>query len=173
MCLWILSEKMKIRKLTKADLKDRVRMLNTPSIANKLNVHEKFTLENTIKWFEKIQDNPSRYDVVFTDEDTVVGMAGLVNISKRDSNAEMYIYIDANHQKKGYGKRGLSLLIDYAFSEYKLNKVFVYTFVDNVTANKFYESLNFILEAHLRRHTFHKGELKDRYIYGLLKEDWE
>lgn len=164
---------MEIRKLTKKDLTLRVDLLNNPEIARWLNVDETFTLENTEKWFSKIEPDKSRYDVVFLEDSKVVGMGGLVNISEKDQHGELYIYMSVGQQGKGLGKRALSLLIDYSFKAYGLRKLFVYTFAENERANMFYESMNFKKEAHLKLHTHHQGELKDRYIYSLFFEDWQ
>lgn len=164
---------MEIRKLTKEDLYLRVELLNNPEIAKWLNVDETFTLEKTEKWFSKTETDKSRYDVVFIEDNKVVGMGGLVNISEKDKHGELYIYMSVGQQGKGLGKIALSLLIDYSFKAYGLRKLFVYTFEENERANMFYESLYFKKEAHLKLHTYHQGELKDRYIYSLFLEDWQ
>lgn len=163
----------RIRKLSTKDLEYRVELLNTPSISNVLNVSETFNIETTQRWFQKIRTRDDRYDVVIMDDSNVVGMAGLVNISQMDKNAEAYIYVDPAFQGKRYGSKGLKLLLDHAFHKLKLNKVFLYTFAENTRANSFYKKLGFIREGYLKEHTFHKGVLKDRCIYSVLKSDWE
>lgn len=161
---------MNVSKLTADDLAERVRLLNTPEISTLLNVHEVFTLEKTQRWFDRVKDDPTRYDVTFKVDGDVVGMAGIVHISREDQNGEMYIYIDPRCQGSGHGKEGLSSLINYAFDSLNLEKVYVKTFLSNGRANRFYERLGFVREGLLRRHTLHGGKLEDRCIYSLFRD---
>ena len=161
-----------LSKLNENDLPRRVELLNNKDISSNLNVNENFTLEKTIKWFEKVKNDDSRYDCVFCQNDIIIGMGGLTHISDVDRNAELYMYIDPSFQGRGLGFFFLNLLCKYAFDKLDLNKIYLYTFTENAKANRLYEKAKFHLEGVLRKHTFKSSELKDRNIYGLLKEDF-
>lgn len=161
----------KLKPLTSEDLIYRVSLLNHQKIAPHINTKELFTLERTEIWFEKIKENDSRRDFVFVYKDQNVGMGGLTNISKENHNCELYMYIDPSYHGKGLGYKFCSKLCSYAFDNLALEKVYLYTFSENIPANKLYEKLGFKLEGVLRNHTFKDGQLRDRNFYGLLKNE--
>lgn len=164
---------MKIRKLEKNDLQIRIDLLNSPLVSRDLNVNETFNLSQTLLWFEKNQTNKTRFDCVFTINDEIVGMGGLSNISSLDSNASLYIYLSPQYWGCGNGTTALKLLCEYGFKNLKLNKIYLYTFANNIRANKLYEKIGFKLEGILREHTMHNGKLNDRYMFGLLKNEFK
>lgn len=158
-----------LQKLKSTDLEYRVNLLNDIRIAPYLNVSQSFTLDKTKQWFSVIKEDNSRADFVFIYNDNKIGMGGLVNISIDNCLCELYMYLDPSFQGQGLGYKSCKALCDYAFEELKLNKVFLYTFSNNIKANKLYEKVGFNLEGVLKKHTFKDGEFQDRKIYGLLK----
>lgn len=161
----------KIVPLTEDLLNYRVDLLNKQEISCYLNTSEVFTLEKTFGWYRH-RDLNTRFDCVFIENDTPVGMGGLSNISKQNRNAELYMYIDPLYQGKGLGKESLYELCKYGFERLNLSKIYLYTFSSNMRANKMYEKVGFVQEGFLRKHTMKNNELQDRCFYGLLKDDF-
>lgn len=162
---------LKLKFLDTEDLEYRVMLLNHKSIAPFINTKEKFTLRKTKKWFQSTKNRNDRIDFVFQYNEDNVGMGGLTNISEKNRNCELYMYIDPSFQGKGLGFKSCYALCEYAFEILNLNKVYLYTFKENIPANKLYEKIGFKLEGILRQHTFKDGVLKDRNFYGILKNE--
>jgi len=160
-----------LKPLTKEDLNYRVNLLNHDAIAPHINTKELFTIEKTEIWFERIKDSDTRKDFVFVFNDRNVGMGGLTNVSKANRNCELYMYIDPSFHGKGLGYKFCFELCKYAFDDLDLEKVYLYTFSENIPANKLYEKIGFKLEGVLRNHTFKNGLLRNRNFYGLLKNE--
>ena len=100
-------------------------------------------------------------------------MLGLVNIDYRNRKAELYIAIgDREYRGKNLGSKALQIALKYAFEELDLNRIYLFTHKENETAKKFYKKNGFTKEGLLRQHKYHKGELKDYFIYGMLKSEW-
>ena len=59
----ITGENIVLRPLTKADIENRVKWFNDPDVRKTLIINERFELEKTIKWFEKIQSDDSRLEL--------------------------------------------------------------------------------------------------------------
>lgn len=164
----------KIELLKEKHLTDRVKMLNDPEITKYLNVHESFTLEKTIEWYRTTRRNTcKRYDYVFIHDNSIIGMGGLTNISEINSNAELYMYLSTEFQGKGLGFESLIGLCRTGFLSLALHKIYLYTFLLNVRANKMYEKAGFKQEGILREHTYKNGILQDRCIYGLLESEFK
>lgn len=163
---------MKATKLATNHLQERCNWLNHPGVYMHMNMQYPITLEETKKWHERALFNSSRVDFVFEEKDEIVAMTGLTNIDTSNGLVEFYIMVNPNEQGKGYGKKSTEFTLNYAFINYNIHKVYLYTNNFNERANNLYEKLGFKLEGVLRKHKFKNGELIDRCVYGLLKEDW-
>lgn len=161
----------KLKLLDRENLAYRVMLLNHKKIAPYINTNEVFTVEKTGEWFQLIKNKSNRKDFVFVNNDENIGMGGLTNISKENQNCELYMYMDPSFQGKGLGYKSCFTLCKYAFEVLNLKKVYLYTFKENVAANKLYEKIGFKLEGILRQHTLKDGVLKDRNFYGILKNE--
>jgi len=161
-----------LKALKKEDLPYRTNLLNNIEVSQFLNTNEIFNIESTQNWFNKISLDPSREDFVFCSNTDKIGMGGIINISSSNSNCELYMYLDPKVHNRGFGYLACIALCDFAFKTLSLHKVFLYTFSDNIKANRLYEKVGFKLEGVLRNHTFKVDSFRDRNIYGLLRNEY-
>lgn len=164
---------MKACKLDSTHLQERCRWLNHPAVYRYLNMQHPISLEETVRWHERARGNSSRVDLTFTEGDAIASMTGLTSIDTHNGLVEFYIMTNPDLQGRGYGKKATAFTLNYAFSQFNIQKVFLYTNASNERANGMYLKLGFVLEGQLRRHKFKDGTFIDRHIYGLLKEDWQ
>lgn len=157
----------RIEELSVQHLAFRVTLLNNDSVREYLNVGEVFTIEGTEKWFEN-KSNSNRYDCVFIKDNTPIGMGGLVNIS--GEKAELYMYLNPEEQGKGYGYQSLIELCNYGFSSLGLSHIYLYTFSDNIRANRLYEKGGFVRDEGYNQVKEHNGRLLGRNLYFLNKK---
>lgn len=162
---------MELKPLSEDQLSYRVQLLNDPAVGSYLNTEEIFTFEKTWEWFQK-RNLDKRFDGFFVHDGVVIGMGGLVNVSHRNHNAELYIYLSPEFHGKGLGTESLIKLCKYGFEDMNLHKIYLYTFSGNERANRMYEKVGFVREGFLREHTLKDGVLQDRCLYGLLKTDF-
>lgn len=165
-------KKMKVSKLNQNHLEERCNWLNHPDVYQHMNMQYPITLIETEKWFDRAVINNLRIDLVFEENKSIIAMTGLTNIDTNNGLAEFYIMVNPNFQGNGYGSKSTIFTINYAFNNYNIHKIYLYTNEFNERANKLYEKLGFQLEGIMRKHKFKNGKLIDRCIYGLLKEDW-
>lgn len=164
---------MKASKLSNKHLEERCNWLNHSNVYLHMNMQYPITLEETKKWHERALYNSSRFDFSFEEKEKIVAMTGLTNIDTVNGLAEFYIMVNPEIQGQGYGKKSTEFTLNYAFVNYNIHKVYLYTNQFNERANNLYEKLGFKLEGTLRKHKFKNGEFIDRCVYGLLKEDWK
>src|SRR5690606_31213074 len=112
--------------------------------------------------YNNIKTSNFRFDCVFLYDKENIGMGGLTHISDANKNAELYMYMDPKFQGRGLGFLSAGELCHYGFENLFLDKIYLYTFTENMRANKLYEKVGFKLEGQLRKHTFKDGILKDR-----------
>lgn len=162
-----------IRKFDKQDIPNKVRWINDP--ANNTFLHYDLPLEigKTEIWYENNKDRTDRYDAVIEVDGVSVGLIGLLSIDRKNKKAEYYVTIgERAYLGKGIANKATVLLLEYAFSELRLNRVYLYTEVDNTAAVKSYERIGFKREGVLTDDIFSKGRFVDRYVYGLAKGDF-
>lgn len=166
-------KKMKAYKLDYTHIQERCDWLNNPAVYQHMNMQYPITFLETEKWFERTVINNSRIDFAFEEDGKIVSMTGLTNIDTINGLVEFYIMVNPNVQGKGYGLKTTEFTINYAFLNFNIHKIYLYTNSFNERANKLYAKLGFELEGTLRKHKFKNGKLIDRCVYGLLKEDWQ
>lgn len=162
-----------IRKFEKKDIPNKVKWINDPQ--NNAFLHYDLPLDEakTERWFEANKDRLDRYDAIVEMNGVAVGIIGLLSIDRINKKAEYYVTIgERAYLGKGIAGRATRLLLEYAFDELSLNRVYLYTEVDNVAAIKLYERIGFRCEGLLKNDLFFKGRYVDRYIYGITKKDF-
>ncbi len=165
--------KVTIRKFRREDIPLKVKWINDPN--NNQYLHYDLPLEvgKTEKWFEKVENSDKRVDAVIELDNKPVGLIGLLCIDKKNKKAEYYITMGENTCKgKGVSKRASKLILKYGFEELGLNKIYLYTETDNIKAQILFESLGFKKEGLLKNDLYSKDSYVDRFLYGLLKEEW-
>ena len=90
-----------------------------------------------------------------------------------DKNAEFAISIRKKYRGKGLGKQAIKDILEIAFYELKLNKVYLNVLSDNVNAIKAYEKSGFIFEGELVNHIRIDNEYKNLKLYGIWRSNYE
>jgi RimJ/RimL family protein N-acetyltransferase len=91
--------------------------------------------------------------------------------TKHGSGMLMY-WVLPEHQGNGYVTEGTELLLDYAFAERRLEKVYAIVLDTNEGSQRVLEKLGFQREGVQREETFVEGERHDNYRYGVLADEW-
>ena len=73
----------------------------------------------------------------------------------------------------GYGKAMMRAVIDAAFSETNVHRLWIGCFPENVRARRTYEAVGFVAEGIARGNVFFLGRHRDELILSLLRPDWE
>lgn len=166
--------KVRIRKFEKSDIPIKVEWVNNP--ANNTFLHYDIPIEvgKTEQWFQNNLGRTDRYDGLIEVDGFSVGLIGLLSIDHKNKKAEYYVMMgNTDFKGKGIAKEASRQIINYGFYELDLNRIYLYTEVKNIIAQKLFERVGFIKEGCLRADLLSHGEFVDRYVYSILKEDWE
>ncbi len=156
-----------IRRFDKSDIPNKIKWINDPRNNRYLHYDLPLEIEKTYSWFEKIKDRTDRYDAVIEYDGIEVGLIGLLSIDR--GRAEYYITLGVHEYKgKGIAKKATKILLEYARDVLKLREVYLYTEVDNVLAQKLFESCHFIKSGIERGAILNRGKLVDRYYYSIV-----
>lgn len=163
----------KIRKFQQDDIPYKVKWINDSE--NNQFIHYDLPLreDKTHLWFNSIKNRTDRADFTITYNGEPVGLIGLLNIDNKNRKAEYYIALGgAEFKGKGFATKASNLLIDESYHNYQLNKIYLYTEVDNLSAQKLFERIGFIKEGLLKEDLIQEDAKVDRFIYGLLVEEY-
>lgn len=163
-----------IRKFNEADIPNKVKWINDPR--NNGFLHYDIPLEEakTLAWFKKNKDRLDRYDAVIEADGIPCGLIGLLSIDYKNCKAEYYISMGEHDYKgKGISTEASRLLLTYAFGALGLNRVYLYTEVENIPAQRLFEKIGFTKEGRACNDLFTRGEFVDRFLYGIHKEEFE
>ena len=119
------------------------------------------------------EDGKDVHYAIADDEDMYLGTISLKEISIVDGTAEYAISLRRCAQGKGIGKRATKMLLDKAFHEYGLQRIYLNVLSDNEHAIAMYEKCGFVYEGEFRKHLFLRGKYCDLKWYAILKEDFE
>ena len=74
---------------------------------------------------------------------------------------------------KGYCTEAVKIMVDYLFLSRDTMRIQAQTDPRNVASQKVLEKVGFKREGTLRKSFFIRGELRDAYIYSILREEWK
>ena len=98
------------------------------------------------------------YGIVDLQNDQLIGIIGLLAVNHLHRTAELGIFIgDTNYWGKGYGRGGISLLLDYAFKKLNLHNILLRVYDFNQRAIACYEKSGFKKI----------GEIRDGFVRNL------
>lgn len=163
---------MKIRALEEMDLPFIHKLNNDYSIMSYWfeEPYESFTELKRLYDKHILSDTERRF--VVEDNGEVVGIVELVEINYIHRQCEIQIIIAPEYGGRGYAKEAFRKGVAYAFETLNLHKVYLFVDRDNEKARYIYEKAGFVTEGILREHFYTKGEYKDAYFMGLLKNDY-
>lgn len=102
----------------------------------------------------------------------VVGTILTHTCDRRAGTFRYGLLIDAAHQRRGYAREAIHLVLRFFFEELGYQKVTVDVYDFNQASQRLHERLGFTLEGRLRRTVFTGGQHHDALVYGLLCEEF-
>ncbi len=129
-------------------------------------------------WFDRIlkrRAEGSALELAIVEKATglAIGVCLLFAFEEASGRAEMGYVLGRRHWRSGLMKEALSTLLDFAFRNLGLRKVEAHTDPVNIPSGEILLRLGFTREGLLRQHAMIKGELKDKQVYGILRQEWE
>jgi RimJ/RimL family protein N-acetyltransferase len=127
------------------------------------------------EWFESITRRKDMviFGIRLMPGNELIGTCQLHSIHPVHRSAELQIRIGTtDYRGKGYGTEATRRLLDIAFRDLNLNRVYLQVFSTNKSAIRIYEKAGFSLEGTLRQAAFIDGKYLDILVMGLLKDDY-
>lgn len=97
----------------------------------------------------------------------------ILEFEARDVIANLGFAIAHDCWGQGFATEATRAVVDFAFRELGVAKVFARADPRNVGSIRVLEKLGMQKEAHLRSHVVRRGERCDRVWYGILRDEWQ
>ncbi len=117
---------------------------------------------------------PVTFSIVTNGDCLPIGYITLKGINNAKASAEIGVAImDDQYRSGGYGTDAISLAIDYAFNDMRMQIIGLTVFPSNVRAMKAYEKIGFKTTDVLENAwTMPDGQQLDMHLMELSKKDW-
>jgi len=140
---------LKIREAREEDLERLREIINEPAVIRYMPLEKPVRLSRIMRWFQSFAlfHQPT---IFVLELDKVIGACTI------SDNGKITIWVDENCQRKGYGRKAMAHLREYAGKK-GMERLWLECFKDNKQALFFYRSLGFI----------QTGERNSEYVMEL------
>ncbi|MCL1918380.1 MAG: UDP-4-amino-4,6-dideoxy-N-acetyl-beta-L-altrosamine N-acetyltransferase [Peptococcaceae bacterium] len=159
-----------LRPLTREDTANIVKWRNIPRVRNNFIYQMELTAAAHEKWLEtRVKTGQVEQFIIVTEEDGDVGSVYLRDIDRIHRKAEFGIFIgEESALGKGIGTAAARMILDYAFHNLGLNKVFLRVLADNARALSSYERAGFVREGCFVQDVIIDNEPRDLVFMAAL-----
>jgi ribosomal-protein-alanine N-acetyltransferase len=106
-------------------------------------------------------------------DDWVIGITGVLEVSKRDRRAVVGTWLGQAYWGTGANAESKALVARLVFEQLRMERLGAWADVRNPRSQRALERLGFVREGTLRAFHRHGDERRDVIAYSLLREEWE
>ena len=161
-----------LRPITLKDTDKIVSWRNREDVRERFIYQGLFTKEGHEKWFHTMVETGKvcQMMICLKESKEAVGSVYIRDIDKENGKGEYGIFIgEESARGKGIGTQAAKLMIQYAFEELGLHRLFLRAYADNGRAIRSYEKAGFTREAYLRDDVCVNGVYRDIVLMGICK----
>jgi len=161
-----------LRESRERDVAERLALGRDPDIARMFgasleHAQSPLTEAEVVQTFKKMRKN--EYEWIIEHEEHFLGEIGLRDLNKQDRKARLAIGLfDPNKLGRGFGREAISLVLNYAFQELRLNRIDLRVLAYNTRAIRCYKACGFVIEGVERESAFIDNIYHDDVIMGIL-----
>ena len=173
----IRGQKVWLRATERSDIPNFLRWFNDAETSSFLSMRAPMSQVSEETWFERIQaeEGKSAYHFVICmlDDGRPIGTIGLFDIDYLNGAAGMGVSIGEKELwSRGLGTDALFALLDFAFGELRMERIWLEVYHYNPRGRRSYEKCGFVLEGTLRRAVYRRGEYHDMHVMAILRDEW-
>jgi RimJ/RimL family protein N-acetyltransferase len=165
-------EKVNLKILEREDFQLLAEWFNQPEVFGEFNPIHQVTIDEIGKLFS----TPFEFKpfIVMDKEGRKVGFIAYFYVLHPATRVlEISYSFIPSERGKGYGTEALNMIVDFLFLSKDAVRIQAQTDARNFASQKILEKVGFKKEGVLRKSFFIRGEWKDSWIYGILREEWK
>jgi RimJ/RimL family protein N-acetyltransferase len=173
------TERLLLRPFTDADLDDVAAYYALPDVVRYLygdvrsrdEVRE-LLVARRLRYRLVEQGDVATLAVVLAETGRVIGEVTLTWTSAVHRQGEFGFVFHPDHQGRGYASEAAARLLDLAFDELGLHRVYGRTDGNNTASAALMSRLGLRKEAHFVQNEIFKGEWGDELVFAILADEW-
>jgi len=165
----------KIRPLKLNDLDNIMGWVNDPEIVGRYAYFTKpFSRKQEEEWLkQKISSKTDIFYAIENGSGIYLGNCAIEKIHWPAKHGRLSITIGNKKERgKGHGFRAINLLLDKAFNEHDLHKIYLVVAVDNPRGIQLFKKCGFVEEGLLKDHYVIDGKYVVMYTMRILKSEF-
>jgi RimJ/RimL family protein N-acetyltransferase len=161
-----------LRAFEKSDIPHLHRWMNDPESIVLIGRAPR-NLEDVERQVEKQRSSGDLLLAIQNGKSELLGWVFLYKIEQEHGRAEIGILLAPESRGKGVGRLAMNMMLEIAFNQLRLHRVYLTTRGINRRGIALYQKLGFSIEGHLREHAFVQGEFYDTVFMGILSREWK
>lgn len=176
-CPLLAGKRLYLRGVEPQDLECFRKAVNDPEIRRYL-----MTIEGPLSylherdWYDQLSKNAGRQktlSIILKEPLTLIGNLSLMSIDQKHGHAELGAMIcDEAHRGKGYGEEAQALILEHAFDEMNLYRVYVRIASTNPRSLACAKKAGFVQEGVQRGAIKREGKRIDLVLLSILESEW-
>lgn len=123
-------------------------------------------------WLEERAQGKKHVFVIEAADGSFAGLAGMNIDRPRYARAEIWYKLFPHYWGHGLATEAVQVLLGFGFGPLLLHRIEAGCAVENMASARVLQKAGFVQEGLSRKALPIRGEWKDGYNFGLLKEDW-
>jgi len=129
-----------------------------------------YTLVDAVHWIQYANRGVNGAQLAIVVDDEVLGSIGVeIKEDVYRKSAELGYWLGQKYWNKGIMTLAVKQMVEYAFSNLNIVRLFAYVFEDNLASCRVLEKAGFGLESVQKLAIYKHGELKDQFIYTIVR----
>ena len=164
-------DRVDLHVLEEDDLEFLYGVVNDPRVWQSLFLAAPQTMTDEREFYERAVEADDETHLLVCHDRTPVGIVGLQGIDPNWGLAELGYYVEPDSHGHGYATEAVELVVDYAFDQRRLDKLYANALAANEGSRCVLEKNGFVEEGRFREHAYVDGERVDLVRYGLLADE--
>jgi len=173
----IKTERLLLRKFTREDCEDLYVFCGNPEVVRFLSYrpHESVeTVKNVLDMWVKSYENKAYYHWAIVFDNKVIGNIEAMNMEDDCFRCHFGWQLDIPYWNKGIMTEAARAVVDFLFGVVGFDRLQSGCDTRNTGSYRVMEKIGMQREALFRRYIYQKdGSIGDKYIYAIIKSDWE
>jgi diamine N-acetyltransferase len=162
----------RLRELQLKDVDGMLEWMHDPELVKNFRFDATSMTRQKVEAFivESLNSETDKHFAIVADENEYLGTISLKNIDHMSKHGEYAIALRKKAIGTGVAVEGTKLLLDRAFNDWNLEKVYLNVLTENKRAIRFYEKVGFQQEGQFKKHVLAHGRIHDLSWFAIFKE---
>ncbi len=145
---------------------------NEPAVRANMYTQHEISREEHLNWWEKTKVRTDQKYFMYEMAGAPIGIAAFTGIDIQSRNSAWAFYTSPS-APKGTGSKMEFLMLEHAFNELRLHKLYCEVLAFNASVIKLHQKFGFNVEGVFRQQHKVNDDFVDTYRLGILASEWQ